>query len=246
VLLPEKWGSVFPLKITENLRNPSSCHKTKHNTTAKMEKAAIILVIDADGNPHFFPADLVKQFKACNWKYLSREGYEPHVENDVLIVEGNCITQARYNKENKYKGRPLKLVFGCLGIGIEKPFYEFGDLKFQTLQDMINEGNMKLDPETNQYRLFDCHCWLEDIHTGRIYDVATSICHAVAIFHSKRYHFEDNEILEGFTKEQAQAKGLHYHPFNEQLQKELHDVTKDSLKSIYQKFCSRFGGNYVE
>lgn len=205
----------------------------------------MIKVTSTRGEEFSFTQRVFDKFDESAWKYINRMGYSPYIdpETRVLITEGNCICQSWFNKAYVYPHLLLKVVYGSLGVGAEadKPaFFEFGNPSCHTFQELANLGMMARDPETGKMNVFDLHCWLED-EQGRIYDVATSIMHAVSIFQEREYHYgKDNHPLQAVTREEAKSKGLEYVPFPTEMQQVIAVMAERDLKDKYEALCAQF------
>ena len=119
----------------------------------------------------------------------------------VLMAQGCCNTQARFNLAHAYKDN-LTRTAGSLGIGQVVPWFEYGGAACATVADFLAL------PVTGKDTI-DAHVWLED-GTGRVWDVVTPHMVFVALSRGKGLGYDAMHIIEGETKAALARRGLVY------------------------------------
>jgi hypothetical protein len=129
----------------------------------------------------------------------------PQTDTGLYYLPHQAIMQVYLNKQSpKYKALNLRVVVGSLGLGIgpEKPFYEYGGDHYTTIRQFTRDGTM------------DMHAWLED-EKGQIYDIHFYWWDTLASFRIKRVTStltKDNNVEEwcAMDKSILAERGYHY------------------------------------
>ncbi len=114
------------------------------------------------------------------------------------------------------------IVVGSLGIGIGKPFWEWGGPQHRKLEDFLNAAVTVFAPGSKETLTIPCdgYMWVED-EAGLLYDVVNRYKFSVAKVHSKRLGVTAPRTLYGVTARQAAELGFHYLPAPATVQKQL-------------------------
>ena len=150
--------------------------------------------------------------------------------NGLVGLQGRCLAQAKLNSLSPaYKNLKLKIVVGSLGIGVGKPFYEYGDPSWTTVDHFQCNYNKNM---------LDAHAWLED-EEGRVYDVQTQYWQNVASIqrriiraHARLPEGTQYRLIEAKTKEELRHLGFHYSPCPKELQAALLHTFWDKMDLI--------------
>ena len=132
---------------------------------------------------------------------------------DLVMIKQCCYLQAIFNlfrgayTDNK---RGMHIVAGSLGIGVHKPFFEYGAESFNTVEDYMNSP---FTTATSTGMVTDAHVWIEDSE-GRVYDMVTDHMFLVACLHGEQLHV-DGPIIEGVEKSELEKLGMHYRKVHE-------------------------------
>jgi hypothetical protein len=135
----------------------------------------------------------------------------------LVLCENGCYLQAKYNMEHAYAGRGLTMVVGSLGIGMHKPFFEFGGPHYTTV------AQFKMCSIPGGRISWDAHAWLED-KDGRVYDIVTQGMTHCALAWGKDTSFKTGNVVEGVDKPTLAHRGLVYMPapeFTQMIMKQL-------------------------
>jgi hypothetical protein len=144
----------------------------------------------------------------------------PKSGSDILCIPYNCMLNAMYNQQNIYKEKQLKVVYGSLGVGIDTPFYDFGDPTW-TKFSQFQKGKHN----------FDAHAWLED-EKGNIYDMTTPYLLTVAKVHRLNIQFQAHEAIVCKSLEECRKIGLHYVAAPVLIQQLIHASYSRSYKEV--------------
>lgn len=152
-----------------------------------------------------------------------------------LFGTNTCIFYAWYLRDIVHPDRKLRVVYGSLGIGKERPFFEYGGLEYRTVADFIR-GSM-VDRSTHTVIQWDMHAWAED-EQGLVYDMCVPYYHEVAEIRGRELDFssEGSVVIQATPRAELMKKGLTHLPAPSETQGLLHAILERDLGRVYRDF----------
>lgn len=157
--------------------------------------------------------------------------YNVPSDPDLIYIQGNCLTQARYNAMRGVWKHVLegggRIVVGSIGIGMgDDPWFEYGGRDFEKYH------HFESSPFTNtKDGVWDAHVWLEDRH-GNVWDIVTPYMKTVAKLRNKQLDPGiascTPTVYAGRNKSDCAEQGIHYIATDE--------VTSDTLATLMVPF----------
>lgn len=146
----------------------------------------------------------------------------------------SSIFYAWFLRDYIHPEKNLKVVYGSLGIGKKKPFFDYGGPGYRTVADFLKLSIV--DHETKQVLKWDMHTWLED-DQDNVYDMCVPDHSATALARGRELDFPPDECTEikGVSKDELAAKGLFHLPAPLETQRILGMMVTRQLGSAYQE-----------